>query len=76
MCRMWFFIVKHEVPNKEDILISSSHFPSSTFIDCNDFFYEDVSLPMSSNMNVYGSFPPPVLNVYIVEDMPSNLHQV
>jgi hypothetical protein len=70
------FVVKQDLSNKEDALISSSHFLSSTFIDLNNSFDEDVSLPMSFNMNVYGLFPAPISNVYIVEDMPSNLNMV
>jgi hypothetical protein len=31
---------------------------------------------MSSNMNVFGSFSAPILDVYLVEDVPSNLNQV
>jgi hypothetical protein len=67
------FIAKQEAPNKEKILVSSLHFPSSTFIDLSDCFDEDVSLPMSSNMNVYGSFLPLVLGVSTLEGVPSNL---
>jgi hypothetical protein len=36
--------VKQETLDKEDIPISSSHFPSSTFIDLNYSSNEDVSL--------------------------------
>ncbi len=68
------FIVKQETLDKEDILVSSSHFPSSTFIDINDSFDKDVSLLMSFHMNVFGSFPALILDVYHVEDVPSNLN--
>jgi hypothetical protein len=70
------FVVKQEVPDKEDTPVSYFHFPSSTFIDFNNSFDEDVSLPVSFDVNVFGSFLPPVLNVYIVEDLASNLNQV
>ncbi len=70
------FIVKQEAPNKEDTLISSLHFLSSTFIDLSDSINEDVFLPMSSNMNVFGSSLTLVLDVYLVEDVPSNLNQI
>jgi len=69
------FVVKQEALD-EDNLVSPSHFPSSTFIDLRDFFVEDVSLLVSSNGNVSSSFPAPVLDVYLLEDMPSNLNQV
>jgi hypothetical protein len=68
------FIVKQEMLDKEDIPISSSHFPSSTFIDINDSFDEDVSLLVSFDMNVFGSFSALILDVYHVEDVPSNLN--
>jgi len=68
------FIVKQEMLDKEDIPISSSHFPSSTFIDINDSFDEDVSLLVSFDMNVFGSFSALILDVYHVEDVSSNLN--
>ncbi len=60
------FIVKQEAPNKEDILVSSLHFPSSTFIDLSDSFDEDVSLLVGYKIYVYGSFPPLVSGVSIL----------
>jgi len=66
--------VKQEMLDKEDIPISSSHFPSSTFIDINDSFDEDVSLLVSFDMNVFGSFSALILDVYHVEDVSSNLN--
>jgi len=69
------FLVKQEALDKEDFLVSFSHFLSSTFINLNDSFDEDVHLPMNSDMNVYGSFPTSVLDVYLV-DVLSNLNQV
>jgi hypothetical protein len=62
--------------DKEDIPVSPLHFPSSTFIDLKDFSDEDVSLLVNSNMNVSNSFPTPILDLYLLEDMPSNLNQV
>ncbi len=41
---------------KQKMPISSLHFPSSTFIDFNDSFDEDVYLPVNSDVNVFGSF--------------------
>jgi hypothetical protein len=70
------FIVKQKTLDKENTPVSSSHFPSSTFIDLNDFFDEDVSLHVSFDMNVFGSFPALILDVYHVWDMLSNLNQV
>ncbi len=70
------FIMKQEALNKEDTLISSLHFLSSTFIDLSDSINEDVFLPMSSNMNVFGSSLTLVLDVYLVEDVLSNLNQI
>jgi hypothetical protein len=64
------FIVKQKVSDKDYTLVSSSHFLSLTFIDLNYFSNEDVSLLMSSNMNVFSSFLAPILNVYLVEDVP------
>ncbi len=61
---------------KNEVSISSSHFPSSTFIDLNDSFDEDMCLPVSSDMNVSSSFLALVSNVYLEEDVPSNLNQV
>jgi hypothetical protein len=68
------FIVKHEAPNKEDILVSSLHFPSSTFIDLSNYCDEDVSLHVGYNINVYGLFPSLVLGVSILHGMPLNLN--
>jgi hypothetical protein len=70
------FVVKQEVLDKEDTLVSSLHFPSSTFIDLSDSANEGVFLPVSFNVNVFGSFPTLVLDVYLVEDVPSNLNQI
>jgi hypothetical protein len=67
------FIMKQKVINKEDNPISSSHFPSSTFINFNNYSNENVSLPVSFDVNVYGSLSPLVLGVSIVEGIPSNL---
>jgi len=64
------FVVKPKTP------ISSLHFPSSTFIDFSDSFDEDVYLPMSSEVNVFGSFLALISDMYPVEDVPSNLNQV
>jgi hypothetical protein len=58
------------------VSISSSHFPSSTFIDLNDSFDEDVCLPVSFEENVFGSFLASISNMYLVEDVLSNLNQV
>ncbi len=68
--------MKQKTLDKEDTPVSSSHFPSSTFIDLNDFSNEDVSLHVSFDMNVFGSFSALILDVYHVEDMPSNLSKV
>jgi hypothetical protein len=38
------FVVKQEVLDKDDTLVSYLHFPSSTYIDLRDSFDEDVSL--------------------------------
>jgi hypothetical protein len=70
------FIVKQKAINKEDNPISSSHFPSSTFINFNDYFNEDVCLPMNFNVNVYGSLSPLVLGMSILKGIPLNLDQV
>jgi len=70
------FVVKKKTLDKEDTPVSSSHFPSSTFIDLSDSSNEDVSLPVSFDVNVFGSCLALVLDVYIVEDMLSNLNQV
>jgi hypothetical protein len=70
------FIVKQDLLDKEDTLVSSSHFFSSTFIELNNSFDEDVSPPMSFNMNVYGLFSALISNVYPMEDMLSNLNMV
>ncbi len=59
---------------KKEKLVSSSHFPSSTFIDLNDSFDEDVCLLVSSNMNVSSSLPALVSDVYPMEDVFSNLN--
>jgi hypothetical protein len=61
---------------KQITLVSSLHFPSSTFIDLTDSSDDDVSMLVSFDVNVFGSFPPPVSNVYIVDDVPSNLKRV
>jgi hypothetical protein len=61
---------------KQKVSISSSHFPSSTFIDLNDSFDEDVCLPVSFEENVFGSFLASISNMYLVEDVLSNLNQV
>ncbi len=63
------FVVKQKTLDKGDTLVSPSHFPSSTFIDFRDFFNEDVSLPVSTNVNVSSSFLAPILDVYLLEDM-------
>jgi hypothetical protein len=68
------FIVKQETLDKEDTPVSSSDFPSSTFIDLRDSFDEDVFLPMNYDMNVFSSFLALVSDMYLVEDMPSNLN--
>jgi hypothetical protein len=70
------FVVKQEAPNKEDTPVSYLHFPSSTFIDIIDFANEDLFLLVNSDVNVFGSFSTLVLDVYLVEDMLSNLNQV
>jgi hypothetical protein len=70
------FVMKQEVPNNEDIPISSLHFPSSNFIDFSDSFDEDVYLPVSSDINVSSLFLTLVLDVYLVEDVLSNMNQV
>jgi hypothetical protein len=64
------FIVKQEALDKDYTLVSSSHFLSLTFIDFNDSSNEDVSLFVSSNMNVFSSFFASILNVYPMEDVP------
>jgi hypothetical protein len=50
------FVVKQEVPDKKDTPLSYLHFLSSTFIDLNDSSNEDVSLPVSFDVNVSDSF--------------------
>jgi len=70
------FIVTQKTFDKYEIPISSSHFPSSTFIDLNNSSDEDVSMLMSFDVNVYGSFLRLVLEVYTMEGMPLNLNQV
>jgi hypothetical protein len=67
---------KQEAVDKEDTFVSSSHFPSSNFINLNDSSDEDVSLHVSFDMNVFGSFLALILDVYPIEDMLSNLNQV
>jgi hypothetical protein len=57
------FVVKLEVPKNENILVSSLHFPSSTFIDFSNFSNEDVYLLVSSNANVSSSFLASILDV-------------
>jgi hypothetical protein len=47
------FIVKQERLNKEDTLVSFSHFLSSTFINLNDSSDKDVCLHVSFDMNVF-----------------------
>jgi hypothetical protein len=69
------FIVKQETPDKEDILISSSHFFSSIFIDLIDCFDENVSLHVSFDVNTCGPFLALVLGMSTLEGMPSNLNQ-
>ncbi len=68
--------MKQKMLDKKDTPISFSYFPSSIFINLSNSSDEDVCLPMSSNMNVFGSFSAPILDVYLVEDVPSNLNQV
>ncbi len=70
------FIVKQKATNKKDNLISSSHFPSSTFINLNDCSNENISLPVSFDVNVYGSISPLVSGMSTLEGIPSNLDQV
>jgi hypothetical protein len=70
------FIVKQETLDKEDTLVSSSHFLSSTFIDFSNFSNKDVSLLVNFDVNVFGSFPLLILDVYIMENVPSNLNQI
>jgi hypothetical protein len=62
--------------DKEDTPVSSLHFPSSTFIDFNDSSNEDVYFLVSFDVNVFGSFPTSILDVYPVQDVPSNLNRV
>jgi len=61
---------------KQDVLISSSYFPSSTFIDLNNRSNEDVCLLMSSDVNVCSSFSASISDMYPMQDMPSNLNHV
>jgi hypothetical protein len=70
------FVVKQEALDKEDTLVSSSHFLSSTFIDLSNFYNKDVSLLVSFDVNVFGSFPLLILDVYIMESVLSNLNQI
>ncbi len=49
---------------------------SSTFIDLNDYYSEDVSLPMSFDVNGCGSFLPLVLRMSTLEGVLSNLNKV
>jgi hypothetical protein len=70
------FVVKQEALDKKDTQVSFLHFPSSTFINLNDSSDEDVSLPVNPYMNTFGSFLALVLDVYPMEDVPSNLNQV
>jgi hypothetical protein len=49
---------------------------SSTFIGLNNYFNEDVSLPMSFNVNVCGSFLPLVSRVSTLKGVPSHLNKV
>jgi len=66
------FVVKQKKLDKENTLISALHLLSSTFIDLSDSANEDVFLPMNFDVNVFGSFFTLVLDVYLVEDVPSN----
>jgi hypothetical protein len=59
---------------KKEKLVSSSHFPSSTFIDINDSSNEDVCLFVNFDVNFSSSFPALVLDVYHMEDVSSNLN--
>jgi hypothetical protein len=68
------FIVKQEALNKEETVISSLDFPSSTFIDLRDSSNKDVFLPVNYDVNVFSSFLAPVSDVYLVEDMSLNLN--
>jgi hypothetical protein len=61
---------------KQDVSVSSSYFPSSTFIDFNNRSNEDVCLLMSSNVDVCNSFSTSISDMYHVQDMPSNLNHV
>jgi hypothetical protein len=49
---------------------------SSTFIDFNDYSSEFVSLPMSYDMNVCGSFPLLISGVSTLEGVPLNVNKV
>ncbi len=68
--------MKLEVSEDENTLVPSLHFLSSTFIDFNDFSDADVSLLVSFDVNVFGSFLASILDVYPIKDVPSNLNQV
>ncbi len=70
------FVVKQEVMDKEDIPVSSSHFSSSTFIDLSNSSNEDVCMLMNFDVNISNSFLALILDVYPMEDVPSNLNQV
>jgi hypothetical protein len=64
------------VPDKEEIPISYYHFPSSTFIDINDCSNDDVSMLVSVDVNVCGSFLPLVSKVSTLEGVLLNFNQV
>jgi hypothetical protein len=51
--------MKHEVSDKENTIVSSLHFLSSTFIDLSDSSDEDVCLHVSFDVNVSSSFSGP-----------------
>ncbi len=75
-CGFRSFCCEVKMSDNEDTPVSSSHFPSSTFIDFNNSSDEDVYPLVSFDVNVSSSFLAPILNVCHVEDMPSNLNQV
>ncbi len=64
--------MKQKTLDKENTLISALHLLSSTFIDLSDSANEDVFLPVNFDVNVFSSFFTLVLDVYLVEDVPSN----
>jgi hypothetical protein len=68
--------VKQKAIDKKDNPISITHFLSSTFINFNNYYNEDVSLLVSFDVNVYSSLSPLVLGVSTLEGIPSNLDQV